>query len=325
LVGDDKNISTFGICHSPQHPDTPIITLKPEALDPSTGKPWTNKHGDAVPLPEVEIGNACAPLIIGEWYNHSKLTIDNGKAISLHSFLICRYGGLIEPQLSGQTLIEPYTPTLRQYTGTGAGMKTEGVPLEPIPETQSDPNPETGIASTPVQLAAAAQNPTPPTPSTTQKSVWVFINSEKYEGMLESGKITIAPGHLTPYLGLAKAEYLPVLQLKIVKGDSILAEELALMLKAERSYYIEDALSKSFYLIIPADTANIWYNDILLQGYYKDGESLYVLRSQLNNAIVFQISFMMKRQLQCLLLKECDLKKYQTMFLKKSRCKLVCA
>ena len=109
-VGDDKNIPTFGVCDSPKNPQDKFMgetVLLVSEEDPSknvkgcpctpviVGGRWLNPH----PTTKIAENNAAA-----RWMNpvkriyHSALTTD--------SFLVCAYGGLIEPLTSGQENIE---------------------------------------------------------------------------------------------------------------------------------------------------------------------------------------------------------------------------
>ena len=119
LVGEDENITAFGICESKGHPSK---------------KPWWVKVGnvlrdDIVSYVQQEEsikiilqtedgrnvkGYACTPCIVGTWKdvhetqkiarNNTDGTAERDKlsAITLESFLACAYGGLIQPLESGQ-------------------------------------------------------------------------------------------------------------------------------------------------------------------------------------------------------------------------------
>lgn len=118
-VGDDKNITSFGICQSEENP---------------VNKSWFAKTGDKIKefftgekeedeeekiILQTEDGQnvkgyPCTPCIVGKWkdvYEAEKI-IRNGAegtcegdklcALTQRSFLVCAYGGLIEPISSGQ-------------------------------------------------------------------------------------------------------------------------------------------------------------------------------------------------------------------------------
>ena len=122
-VGDDGNIAAFGICESEGHPSK---------------KPWWVKVGKALfqgPIGHVMDfheeeqkkiilvsedgksnvkGYACTPCIVGTWKdvhetqkiarNDTEGTAEGDKlsALTMESFLVCAYGGLIQPVTSGQ-------------------------------------------------------------------------------------------------------------------------------------------------------------------------------------------------------------------------------
>lgn len=133
LVGDGKNITTFGVCCSEGHPAWE--PLWKEALEKSTrgavcvslsqtifGKPADTAFKDTVDhkiLLQREDGKnvrgyPCTPCIVGCWrdVNRTQKIVRNGtdgmreqdklSAVTTDSFLVCAYGGLIEPLSSGQ-------------------------------------------------------------------------------------------------------------------------------------------------------------------------------------------------------------------------------
>lgn len=121
LAGDDKNIPTFGVCGSPSNPSGASITVGgKDAMTKSnvtaTGKPckpviikyWR------VPATQMQIGDNLgdgeeAALIAGVHY----------PAVTMNSFLLCRYSGIIRPFLSGQSNDEDnkVTPDANALTG----------------------------------------------------------------------------------------------------------------------------------------------------------------------------------------------------------------
>lgn len=110
LVGDDQNIGMFGICSSSKIPQGTKIRLDEYVPSDALGNPLGE------PGKTLE-GYPCTPDIIGTWlitrdYN---CIVDNGlkdaygkknklgqPAVTTASFLVCKYGGLIEPLNSGQ-------------------------------------------------------------------------------------------------------------------------------------------------------------------------------------------------------------------------------
>ena len=118
-AGDDKNIPSFGICQSEENP---------------VNKSWLAKAGDKIKgfftgeeeeddaekiILKTEDGQnvkgyPCTPCIMGTWkdvYEAEKILRNNTdgtsegdklSALTQRSFLVCAYGGLIEPISSGQ-------------------------------------------------------------------------------------------------------------------------------------------------------------------------------------------------------------------------------
>ena len=103
-VGDDGNIAAFGICESDGHP---------------AHAPGRKEKYKKVMLVSEEDGSnikgyACMPCIVGTWKdvhetqkiikNRTDGTAEGDKlsALTLESFLVCAYGGLIQPKTSGQ-------------------------------------------------------------------------------------------------------------------------------------------------------------------------------------------------------------------------------
>lgn len=133
LVGDGKNITTFGVCCSEEHPAWE--PLWKELLEKSTrgavcaslsqtifGKPADTAFRDSVNHKILlqrgdgknVRGYPCIPCIVGCWrdVNRTQKIVRNGtdgmreqdklSAVTTDSFLVCAYGGLIEPLSSGQ-------------------------------------------------------------------------------------------------------------------------------------------------------------------------------------------------------------------------------
>jgi len=127
VPGDDKNITTFGVCESPDiyllRPRPPTIILKKCKYNSYTG----DEMDDDEDLGNVR-GTACTPTIIGYWlgtHNDTRI-VDNGEkdpfdkrksnddpskgypAVTTESVLVCRCGGFIEVVDSGQILDERF-------------------------------------------------------------------------------------------------------------------------------------------------------------------------------------------------------------------------
>lgn len=110
-VGDDKNISYYGICKSKNPPEGESIYLEPytdeegNKTSDEKGK-WpdgTSKREDPV------CGVQCQPCILGKWLNpvEDEKIYDQDEhkyyqAISQASILVCKYGGFICAKKSGQ-------------------------------------------------------------------------------------------------------------------------------------------------------------------------------------------------------------------------------
>lgn len=115
-AGDDQNIATFGICESDGHPSKKPWWVKAgEMLSQGLGK----QEEDKKIILQIEGGKnvkgyPCKPCIVGTWKevheiqkiarNDTDGTAEDDKlaAVTLESFLVCAYGGLIEPISSGQ-------------------------------------------------------------------------------------------------------------------------------------------------------------------------------------------------------------------------------
>lgn len=119
LVGDDKNITTFGVCESKGHPDkTPFWLKAVGLLTPFAGLLIVNDERKKIILEKEDgtnvRGYACTPCIVSNWQDvHLTQRIarndtdgtnweDRLAAVTEDSFLVCAYGGLIEPVTSGQ-------------------------------------------------------------------------------------------------------------------------------------------------------------------------------------------------------------------------------
>nr|WP_317358993.1 DUF4280 domain-containing protein [uncultured Tyzzerella sp.] len=112
----EKNITFFGVCSS----GDPLLSSQSIKLVRIT----YDQEGN--PIEDVVSGTMCVPFIIGGWRDTKENVkiIDNGdkdisdkykyredsgkgyKSVTTKSFLICRYGGIIEPLDSGQVILE---------------------------------------------------------------------------------------------------------------------------------------------------------------------------------------------------------------------------
>lgn len=87
----DDNISYFGGCTCETPPcDTETVTLQ--------------KYGDAGKDGATITGCKRCPEIIGKWRDCMERNIYGGnvKTVTTDSYLVCKYGGLIQPVSSGQ-------------------------------------------------------------------------------------------------------------------------------------------------------------------------------------------------------------------------------
>lgn len=119
LPGDDQNIPTFGVCKSKKNPSKEKIVLESYVPVDVNGE----RQGEADGTVK---GKPCVPVIVGTWLltEDQNRIVDNGQKdpgdrgmgrakaqgqpmVSMKSFLVCKYGGLIEPMNSGQDYINP--------------------------------------------------------------------------------------------------------------------------------------------------------------------------------------------------------------------------
>lgn len=118
-VGDYANIPTFGVCESAGNPCRKSLgeTLRDGLISsfiPGSGPMITARNEMEKILLVKEDGTnvrgyPCTPCIVSTWQNahgESQVASDGGggssPALTEQSFLICAYGGLIEPVTSGQ-------------------------------------------------------------------------------------------------------------------------------------------------------------------------------------------------------------------------------
>lgn len=129
LVGDGQNITAFGICQSSGHPSKKpwwvkaatifMNCLVPNAPQEESEKIILETVDDEGNVTGNVKGYACTPCIVGNWKdvhktqkiarNNTDGTAEEDKlsAITLESFLVCAYGGLIQPVDSGQDAEAP--------------------------------------------------------------------------------------------------------------------------------------------------------------------------------------------------------------------------
>lgn len=97
-VGDDKNIAYYGVCQSENPPKEKMICVEPYVTD--DGKKTSDSNID---------GYMCTPYILGSWLDvkEDEVIFDQDKnknfsGLTTKSFLVCKYGGVIEVETSGQ-------------------------------------------------------------------------------------------------------------------------------------------------------------------------------------------------------------------------------
>ena len=157
-MGETENISNFGIC-------TPTAGGKPPVVE--VAALVKTKENSADGTTGTVVGRMCTPEIIGTWQNVYKGTriVDNGdknpgdrakvkavketpvgeSTITTDSFLICRYGGIIEPRNSGQELEAPMaTITANKVPLVGAANTITGARNN----TTSSSNPKSSVMVT---------------------------------------------------------------------------------------------------------------------------------------------------------------------------------
>lgn len=102
-VGDDNNISYFGVCKSGNKPEN----SKEVCLEPYIWPDGTKTSSSNID------GTMCKPVTLGKWFDtlddEKILDLDDGEKYSglkMKSFLVCKYGGLIMAKESGQNYTE---------------------------------------------------------------------------------------------------------------------------------------------------------------------------------------------------------------------------
>lgn len=99
IEGAEFNITTFGVCRSPSNQTGENICLKKEAPRGPDGS-FTGEEAKG-----TVTGTPCVPDIVGEWegtHKDAHIGLEGEEALVTSSFLVCRYGGLIEIIRSGQ-------------------------------------------------------------------------------------------------------------------------------------------------------------------------------------------------------------------------------
>lgn len=102
-VGDPKNISYYGVCQSSTPPSSEQICLEP----------YVSPEGKRASTSNAE-GKKCTPVIVEKkWFDGKDddyiYDIDkdaNLESITMNSFMVCKYGGVITPVTSGQEFSE---------------------------------------------------------------------------------------------------------------------------------------------------------------------------------------------------------------------------
>lgn len=99
IVGDDENITYFGVCQSGN---------KPEGSKQVCLEPYVWPDGTKTSSSNID-GLMCKPVILGDWFDalddEKILDLDDENAypgLKMKSYLVCKYGGLIVPRYSGQ-------------------------------------------------------------------------------------------------------------------------------------------------------------------------------------------------------------------------------
>lgn len=103
VVGDENNISYYGVCKS---------NCKPQGTEFITLEPYVTPDGKKTSKEKVE-GNKCVPMIVGSWMDPKEddMIYDMDRqceypCLTSNSFLVCKYGGVIEVLSSGQEYTE---------------------------------------------------------------------------------------------------------------------------------------------------------------------------------------------------------------------------
>lgn len=98
VAGENENISYFGVCSSGTNDSSAkTVLLKKDYERDIYGRKMSEETVGNVK------GKCCTPVILGPWQNVQEGTlIDGAPAITPSSFLVCKYGGIIEVLDSGQ-------------------------------------------------------------------------------------------------------------------------------------------------------------------------------------------------------------------------------
>lgn len=142
--GDGKNITFFGVCKSPAPPPSEIESYMKDIPRGAGGVPTGDAPGG------FEVGHKCEPIIVDAiWKCTYKKTriVDNGdidpkdraeaeikdgkphglSAVTTLSYLVCQWGGLIEPYNSGQEYSDsgPVTDDIEELLCNEYGFTAE--------------------------------------------------------------------------------------------------------------------------------------------------------------------------------------------------------
>lgn len=99
VVGDNNNISYYGVCKS---------NCKPKGTSHICLEPYVTPEGKKTSDSKIE-GNKCIPVIVGNWFDpkdddqiFDMDVMRDIPCLTSNSFLVCKYGGIIEVITSGQ-------------------------------------------------------------------------------------------------------------------------------------------------------------------------------------------------------------------------------
>ncbi|MDR0469897.1 MAG: DUF4280 domain-containing protein [Peptococcaceae bacterium] len=108
------NIPPFGVCQAPAGPKgVGTVLLKAEKNNPITGGPYTDANGNILKIDDNVKGPPCTAIYVGQWQNAHQETLIGAadetpyEAITVGSFLVCQYMGIVEPMTSGQPELDP--------------------------------------------------------------------------------------------------------------------------------------------------------------------------------------------------------------------------
>jgi hypothetical protein len=132
------NIPPFGVCLAPKGPEgVASVLLKAEKSNPVTGQPYRDINGKVIKMDDSIRGLPCMAEFVESWQNpHQETLVGMAnetpyEAITMESFLVCKYLGLVEPVTSGQSPLEPARAEPMAADGPGAN----GTPYDERPQT----------------------------------------------------------------------------------------------------------------------------------------------------------------------------------------------